>query len=667
MLPPYSFYKITTLLVFILSTSCPLLRSQTLVKDTFERAIQRLPNDSMRLAKALRVAKYFENIDSATTWKYYRIAKSLSEKLNNRLSKIEMLELEGVLHTKNNPGEAYIFYKEAIDLIRQTADTSLKKYEASLLNNIGVISYLNGDYEGAIQSFIEAVQIYEKYNINNGNLIPTITNIATTYEDMNFPAKATKYCIEAVNYADKNGDPKLQSISYINLAANLLNLGKLDSGLIVIHHALDLSLKTGDQYNTLLCYVNIGRYFEKSNNSDSALFYFNRSLPLAKEINSPYDVSSELTRIANIEVEKKYFDSARTRLDSAESINKKFGFRDAEKDRYKLQSAYFEKTGNLTLAITFLKKYDDLKDTLLNETSLKRIDFFEERYQSEKKQQAINELQREKKIQDLYIQQKSTLNHFLAASLAALLIVGFLGYRNFRHRHQLAKQQDELQQQRIRELEKDKQLVAVDAMLKGQEEERSRLAKDLHDGLGGLLSGVKFSLSNMKDNLIITPDNMTVFERSLDMLDTSIRELRRVAHNMMPEMLTKFGLDEALKEYCNSINTTELVNVKYQSLGMEQRLEQSTEIIIYRIVQELLNNVLKHAAASEAFVQLIRQENRLSVVVEDNGKGFDPDLAGNKDGAGLMNVRSRVDYLKGQLDIHTEPGKGTLINIEFNL
>ena len=171
----------------------------------------------------------------------------------------------------------------------------------------------------------------------------------------------------------------------------------------------------------------------------------------------------------------------------------------------------------------------------------------------------------------------------------------------------------------------------------------------------------------MKDNLIITPDNMAVFERSLDMLDTSIRELRRVAHNMMPEMLTRFGLDEALKEYCNSINTTKLVNVKYQSLGMEQRLEQSIEIIIYRIVQELLNNILKHASASEAFVQLIKEQNRLSVVVEDNGKGFDPNTHGNKDGAGLINIRSRVDYLKGQLAIHAEPGKGTLVNIEFNL
>jgi signal transduction histidine kinase len=160
---------------------------------------------------------------------------------------------------------------------------------------------------------------------------------------------------------------------------------------------------------------------------------------------------------------------------------------------------------------------------------------------------------------------------------------------------------------------------------------------------------------------------MAVFERSLDMIDTSIRELRRGAHNMTPEMLTKFGLDEALKEYCNTINATKMLSVKYQSLGMEARLDNSVEIIIYRIIQELLNNTMKHAGATEVFVQLIREAKRLNVVVEDNGKGFDGSLQENNKGAGLVNVRSRVDYLKGQLDIHSEPGKGTLVNIELNI
>ena len=290
-----------------------------------------------------------------------------------------------------------------------------------------------------------------------------------------------------------------------------------------------------------------------------------------------------------------------------------------------------------------------MSDSIFKVSTSEKVAEVEAQYQNEKKQQAILQLEKDKQIQSLSLKQKSTLNYILIGSLAAVLISGFLGYRNFRHRQQLAKQQDELQQQRIRELEKDRQLIAVDSLLKGQEEERSRLAKDLHDGLGGLLSGVKFSLSNMKDNLIVTPDNMAVFERSLDMIDTSIRELRRVAHNMMPEMLVNFGLDEALKDYCNTVNATKLISIKYQSFGMDSRLDSSKEIIIYRIIQELLNNVLKHAAASEVLVQLIKEGKQLSILVEDDGKGFDKSLLENNKGAGWTNIRSReVDYLQGQ-------------------
>jgi signal transduction histidine kinase len=281
-------------------------------------------------------------------------------------------------------------------------------------------------------------------------------------------------------------------------------------------------------------------------------------------------------------------------------------------------------------------------------------------FESQNREKKITVLEQEKELQQLRLKQKNNFNYILIVSATTLLIISLLSYRNYR-------QKQRLQQLRINELETEKQLTATEAVLKGEEQERTRLAKDLHDGLGGLLSGVKFSLSNIKDNLIITPDNMAVFERSLDMIDASIRELRRVAHNMMPEMLTKFGLDEALKEYCNILNGTRLLKVNYQSLGMEARLDKSLEIIVYRIIQELLNNILKHASASEAFVQLVRETNRLNVVVEDNGKGFDTAILEKNKGAGWMNIRSRVDYLKGQRDIHSEAGKGTLVNIEFNI
>ena len=224
-----------------------------------------------------------------------------------------------------------------------------------------------------------------------------------------------------------------------------------------------------------------------------------------------------------------------------------------------------------------------------------------------------------------------------------------------------------MQEQRINELETQQQLTATEAVLKGEEQERTRLAKDLHDGLGGMLSGIKYSFQTMKRNLIMTPDNQQAFERSMDMLDSSIKEMRRVAHNMMPEALVKFGLDVALKDFCNDINQSGALQVNYQSIGMDNAdIEQTTAITIYRIVQELINNTMKHAAARTAIVQVSKTNGKISITVEDDGKGFDPAIVSHAKGIGWNNIQSRVEYLKGKLDVKSEPGKGTSVHIELN-
>ena len=275
---------------------------------------------------------------------------------------------------------------------------------------------------------------------------------------------------------------------------------------------------------------------------------------------------------------------------------------------------------------------------------------------------SILQLQKDKPMQALVVKE-SVLKYFLVLPLCVLFLIIFIGFRIFANRQALFKQQLALQLQHTRELEKDRQLAAVGTMLKGQEEEWTRLAKDLHDGVAGMLSGVKFSLMNMKSNLTGNSEDTISFERSLDMLDTSIQELRRVAHNIMPAVLVKFGLNEALKDYCDTVNNAQILDVKYQSFGMEKRIENTTEIIVYRIIQELLNNIFKHARADEVLVQLIREEERVGITVEDNGKGFDIDIIQKSKSSGWANIMSRVNYLRGKLDI-ISGNKGTSVNIE---
>ena len=229
---------------------------------------------------------------------------------------------------------------------------------------------------------------------------------------------------------------------------------------------------------------------------------------------------------------------------------------------------------------------------------------------------------------------------------------------------QLLQQAGELHAQRIRELEKEHRLVAMQSVLKGQEEERSRLARDLHDGVGGLLSGIKLSLSGIKGNVLLSEQHAQSVNNVILQPDHSIGELRRVSHNMMPEALIRYGLEEALENYCENLNLSGTIKVQLQTYGLEQRMEQSTEIVLYRIVQELLNNIIRHAGASNVLIQLVRENERFSLTVEDDGKGFDVKSAEQKGGAGLANIRARAGYLNGTVDIQSTPGEGTSVNVE---
>jgi len=328
-------------------------------------------------------------------------------------------------------------------------------------------------------------------------------------------------------------------------------------------------------------------------------------------------------------------------------------------------SEYYHRTGNNSKAYELLEKATDIKDSVLSETNIKQANTLAAIYETGKKQKEILRLKDEKEIQAVSIAKNSTLNKVFISTIIGLLIFVYLAYRTVKNEQKITLQKQEIQKQKISELEKDKKLLTAEAMLKGQEEERSRIAKDLHDGLGGMLSGVKLSFNNMKENIVLSPENQHSFERSIAMLDKTISELRKVAHNLMPEVLVKFGLDEALKEFCCYIETSTGIDVIYQQLGEDRQLSSQADITIYRIVQELVNNALKHAEAKQIIVQFTKNHVKAGITVEDDGKGFDINDPALKKGAGLSNIMYRVNYFKGTLDINSQPGKGTSVNVEL--
>jgi len=212
----------------------------------------------------------------------------------------------------------------------------------------------------------------------------------------------------------------------------------------------------------------------------------------------------------------------------------------------------------------------------------------------------------------------------------------------------------------LKAAESDKKLViALQANHKLIEDERNRVAKDLHDGLGGLLSGVKLSLQSITGNVIISDQHAVALKRILSQLDNAISEMRRVAHSMMPESLMRFGLVQAIEDFCYDLNESKIVQLKLYHHGLEQRLDSSAEITLFRIIQELVNNAIKHAEATNVMIHLVRIENQLTLTVEDNGTGFDINSIKKNKGMGLSNIQSRINFLKGNLEIDSQPDIGT--------
>jgi two-component system, NarL family, sensor kinase len=377
-----------------------------------------------------------------------------------------------------------------------------------------------------------------------------------------------------------------------------------------------------------------------------AIFYY-------RKLQAGYLLPDALNNAASYYQRKGNFKKADTLAKEALYLAKKlsvlYSIRDANRILYHNNKA----NGNAEKALLHFEAFANARDSMSQANIDDRLKVVRYEYDTQ-----IQKVEIEKKNKEN--QQKNMLIISLLVCFIALSVISILSYRNIRIRKEIAEKE-------IIQLQQEKQLTATESIIKGQEEERSRLAKDLHDGLGGLLSGIKYSLNTMTGNVILSEQNANIFTRALGQLDNAIVEMRRVAHSMMPEALLKFGLIDAVRDFCEGINQSGKLKVHFQAYGIEERLNQSTEITLYRIVQELLNNIMKHAEAMDAYVQLSEADGLLTLSVEDNGKGFNVnDLIANK-GAGMSNIESRVAYLNGKMDIQSKPDEGTSVNIEIAL
>jgi signal transduction histidine kinase len=249
----------------------------------------------------------------------------------------------------------------------------------------------------------------------------------------------------------------------------------------------------------------------------------------------------------------------------------------------------------------------------------------------------------------------------MIAAIMLVLLGGWLGYTQYRRylwRHEAKTQAQMMKQQEL----------ATQAVMEAEEAERKRIATDLHDGVGQIMSAAKMNLSAYQHRVKFDNEEEKIsFDKIISLVDAGCKEVRSVSHNMMPNALVNTSLADAIRDFIDKLDKHSL-KVHLFSEGFDESLLRSdTETVLYRIIQECVNNVIKHSGADVLDISLIKEGDEITATIEDNGRGFDMKTNENKEGIGLKNIRTRVEYLKGTAEIKSAPGKGTCIALHVPL
>ncbi len=587
----------------------------------------------------------------------------LSKKINYAYGIGTMAYVAGFTYGDlNNYAKADSFLTIAEQKFLQTGDN---RQLAKSANARGSISYKQGNYWGAADNFLKSAEAFDALKDSSLSLFVYQNLIAVLSQIKNYE-KAVITAKKILKIAESRKDTLQMGYTLQSLCTNLIYLNRFDEVLPYLQSLLFIVDKTEDYNLAAESYSTAGTYYFKKEDYHQAVSYYEASIEKALTLDDKYQLANQYNALGQSFLKLNILPKAKEYLDNAATLAKDYNNKRAMYAVALSLGDYFSKVGNYRGAYENVKIHLDLKDSILDAETRNYTSYLETKYETNKKENEILRLQQAEQKKDFALRKRNIYLGIAGGLLLIAIIILSLLRKNYRNKQKLAKQQSVLQEERIISMQKQQQVISLQSMINGQETERTRIAKDLHDGLGGLFSTVKMHYSTLQRETPSVKEN-PLYRKTLDLINNASDELRKVAHSMMPEVLMKVGLVEALQDFCNNISSGKLLNITLQTFGMEKRLSSSTEIMLYRIIQELVNNIIKHAYATEAILQINREGNRLSLTIEDNGRGFDTREAEDKRTMGIATVKSRVDYLNGKLTIDSRKDIGTTVMIDLLL
>lgn len=659
-------YKLLSLLAYLLfciaNTGAQSPEQLTQHGDSLYRQLQQIEDREEKAQALLDLSFFWSDYDTEKALSYVSDSKKLlGDKANTNYYQGLLHFYRGAIQFDIDPEQAKKLYMQAETFLQGDIPAKNKisatRYRARLWGSYGALLQREGKAHEYVQVLIDRVIPMAK-SIKDSTLWGNnLQNVAMALMNLQEYNKAKLYYDHALTLLQGRNDALEQRFTlFVNAARNALLHQEHTRSRILLDSAAHIS-KSIPASSYLPTYYSVeGSYWEKQQNFDRAHMFFEKALAGAKEQNNSDMAASILFS------QSAAFQTANQPEAAMEKLRELLPYVEKKPSLKNKQMVYYDlattavKLGAYQEAVKWFEKHKIVLDTLLADQGTALTLELEKKYQTSEKENELLRVKAANQQQQLAIQRTRLLAGIFLLTTFVLGMLSLFWYISFRNRKKLAAQREKIN--------------LFNAMLQGQERERSRIARDLHDGLGGMLAGVKLKLSavaNREAHAQSTTYSSMDLYTIINQMDDSVHELRRIARNMMPESLLYMGLEVSLRDLCNAMNQPQL-QIDFQATNLQMDYNQSFLIAVYRIVQELLTNAVKHSRATQIWVQCSEADHYFYITVEDNGKGFDPSMEGIKQkGIGLSNIRNRVEILNGHLEIDATIGKGASFHIQFEI
>lgn len=597
--------------------------------------------------------------------------------------KLRLGDITSLSKTISNLGNYYFqigeqetaieYYKRVIPFYKKTSYT---EGLARVSNNIGSAYRQLGFYTLAVKNYLYGLELYDSLNMQE-SYATTLANIAAVLKAQSDFEEAEKYYQRAIDIYDEEGaDIGLANVSR-NRADLLLLQNKPNLALALLKRAEEVYLLKGLKRDLSDVYHGFGRAYGGLKSFNQAESYFTKSIAIKNEIGNVDGIGMVSNSYAVTLYQSKKYAEARIKY----RVSLKTGLEYKKPDLIRAAllglSETNEALGNTREAYDYRLRYEVVKDSLDNVEKSRQIAELREIYESEQKDKQITQLELENEVINAQSEahaaqaarQRANKLTFIVLAVA-LFVLAIILYFYLRQRLALArlkeKEEKEAHIKSVNELLVQQQTKTLEAMVEGQEHERLRIAKELHDHFGSLMAAVKVNLTTVAANNNINAENDKQMKNLSVMVDQACEDIRSLSHSMHVGISESFGLVPALRDLARSVTESGRVEVAFHSADCAEKLDSTIEVMAYRIVQELVSNALKHAEATKLTIQLTCLDEILNIIVEDNGKGFDAQYyMEHSEGMGLKSLQERITSLQGEFEVDSQTGKGTTVIIDL--